>query len=171
MGDEPEVDMDYSSEPERPRRRSTRRPRPDRRASQGLAGFVSPATREKGAGKVNRIFQAVEMVVDDPVEPTRPRATAHARPLRLGIDVPLILVICTLVVFGLLMVYSASWKLSLETSNSANSVFWRQFYYTLLGFGLMVGLAFFNYHYWQKLAVLLLFVTLGLLIAVLADPR
>ena len=171
MGNEPEVDMDYSSETGQPRRRSTRRPRPDRLASKGLAGFVSPAPREKGAGKGNRIFQAVELAVDDAgvpgVEPTRPRATAHARPLRLGIDVPLILVICTLVVFGLLMVYSASWKLSLQESDSVNSVFWRQFYYTLLGFVLMIGLAFINYHYWQKLAVPLLFITLGLLVAVL----
>ncbi len=167
MGDEPDVEMDYFSEPEQPRRRSTRRPRSDRRASPGLAGFVSPAPREKRSGKASRIFQAVEVAADDPVEVTRPRSSAHARPLRLGIDVPLILVICTLVVFGLLMVYSASWKLSLETSDSANSVFWRQFYYTLLGLGLMAGLAFLNYHYWQKLAVPALFITLGLLIAVL----
>jgi cell division protein FtsW len=163
MGDEFELDMDYSGEPELPRRRATRRPRPDRRASPGLAGIVSPAPREKASAKVNRIFQAVELAADDPVEEQRPRAKAHARPLHLGIDVPLILVICTLVIFGLLMVYSASWKLSLETSNSANSVFWRQFSYTLIGLGLMVGLAFINYHYWQKFAVPALLVTLGLL--------
>jgi cell division protein FtsW len=167
MGNEPGIDLDFLSEPEQPRQRSTRRPRPDRRSRQGLAGFISPAPKEKRPAKASRIFQAVEVAVDDPVEATRPRSTAHARPLRLSLDVPLILVICTLIVFGLLMVYSASWKLSLETSDSANSVFWHQFYYTLLGLGLMVGLIFFNYHYWQKLAVPLLFTTLGLLIAVL----
>jgi cell division protein FtsW len=168
MGDELEVDMDDFSGQERPRRRTARRPRPDRRASQGLVGFVSPAPREKKVGGRTRIFQAAEIAIENPVEPTRPRAIAHARPLRLGIDVPLILVICTLVVFGLLMVYSASWKLSLAESNSTNSVFWRQFYYTLGGLVVMAGLAFLNYHYWQKIAVPLLFVTLGLLIAVLA---
>lgn len=167
MGDEPEVDMDDTFEPEQPRRRSTRRPRPDRRAITGLAGVANPTRHEKGPGRVSRIFQAVEIAVDDPVDERRSRSAAHPRPLHLGVDVPLILVICTLVVFGLLMVYSASWKLSLETSNSANSIFWRQFYYTLGGLVVMVGLAFLNYHYWQKLGVLLLFVTLVLLVAVL----
>lgn len=167
MGDEPEVEFGNTPETQRPRRRTVRRSKIDRLVSPGLAGFISPAPRERKTDRVNRIFQAVETSVNDPVEATRPRAKAHARPLRLGVDVPLILVICTLVVFGLLMVYSASWKLSLQTTDSANSVFWRQLYYTIAGLGLMVGLIFFNYHYWQKLAVPLLVVTLGMLIAVL----
>jgi cell division protein FtsW len=167
MGNEPELDIDHSYNPEQSRRRSTRRPGLDRLASTGLAGVASPIPREKGSGRVSRIFRTGEAAVDDPAEKLSSRSVAHTRPLHLGVDVPLILVICTLVVFGLLMVYSASWKLSLETTNSANSIFWRQFYYTLGGLVLMVLLAFINYHYWQKLSVPLLFVTLGLLAAVL----
>ena len=37
---------------------------------------------------------------------------AVQRPLRLRIDVPLVLVVITLLVFGLLMLFSASWDFS-----------------------------------------------------------
>ena len=39
-------------------------------------------------------------------------AAAPRRPVRLHVDVPLVLVIITLLIFGMLMVYSASWDFS-----------------------------------------------------------
>ncbi len=89
------------------------------------------------------------------------------RPLRLGFDVPLLLAAITLLVFGILMVYSASWDFSYNTTGSHTAILQRQMMF--LGVGLVgaLVLAWLNYHYWQKLAVPALAVTVIMLVAVL----
>jgi cell division protein FtsW len=83
---------------------------------------------------------------------TRP-AAENRRSVRLHVDVPLVLVITTLLIFGLLMVYSASWDFSNEYFGSPYAVFLRQL--RLMGFGILVVLflTWMDYHYWRKLAV------------------
>ncbi len=91
------------------------------------------------------------------------------KPLRLRFDVTLLLVTITLVVFGGIMVYSASYGISFYVSenNSPNFMFSRQM--TFLGLGLigMTLCTWLNYRYWRKLAVLGMFITVVALFIVL----
>lgn len=85
----------------------------------------------------------------------------------LGIDVLLLLATITLAVVGLLMVYSASWDASIEIYGSPATIFTRQAIWLVLGAAAAIVLALIDYHYWRKLAVPAIAVTIGLLIAVL----
>jgi cell division protein FtsW len=89
------------------------------------------------------------------------------RPAWLGIDVPLVLVIISLIVFGILMVYSSSADFSYRIFGSSTYVFLRQMRWLALGSGLMLFLIFMNYHWLRKLALPLMGLTLLLLIWVL----
>ena len=95
------------------------------------------------------------------------RGTPRQRPVQLGIDVPLLLASATLVIFGILMVYSASWDYSLAIYGSPTYIFTRQLLWLGLGLGLAVILTFLNYHFWSRLAVPAILITIILLIAVL----
>jgi cell division protein FtsW len=81
------------------------------------------------------------------------KQTARKRIVSLGLDVPLLLVIFVLLVFGLLMLYSASWDFSLVTLGDSAQMFQRQLLWLALGCGAAVFCAYFDYHRWQRLAV------------------
>jgi cell division protein FtsW len=101
---------------------------------------------------------------------TRPRATtsgASRRPVRLGIDVPLLLVTSTLIIMGLLMVFSASWEYSFAVDGSPTRIFFRQLMFLGGGSAVAIFLAFFDYHHWKKLAVPLMLVAMAALLVVL----
>lgn len=90
------------------------------------------------------------------------------RSVRLGIDVPLLLIVITLLIFGLLMVYSASWDYSLVVLHQTPTyMFVRQLMW--LGVGCLAALlcAWIDYHRWQKLAVLAMLLTIIGLLSVL----
>jgi cell division protein FtsW len=90
--------------------------------------------------------------------------------LRLGIDVPLLLIVLTLLIFGLVMVYSASYDYSLAYYGDAYSIFQRQVIFMILGVIVAVGLTFLDYHFWQRLAVPVGALTVvGLLAVLLAN--
>jgi cell division protein FtsW len=89
------------------------------------------------------------------------------RPVQLRIDTPLLLVVVLLLVFGILMVYSASYIQSLRFYNDAYRVVERQLAFTLIGIIAASVIAFFNYHFWQRLAVPMMVVTIIALISVL----
>jgi cell division protein FtsW len=95
------------------------------------------------------------------------RPAAPKRSIRLGIDVPLLLVVGTLVIFGLIMLFSASWKYALWESGEPTSIFTRQL--GLSGFGIVVAIAlgWINYHRLVQVAVPLMVATLILLVVVL----
>jgi cell division protein FtsW len=91
------------------------------------------------------------------------------RPLRLRFDVTLLLVTITLVVFGVIMVYSASYGISFYVSenNSPNYMFTRQITFLALG---SIGMGLFtwlNYRHWQRLAVFGMLITVVALFSVL----
>ncbi len=100
-------------------------------------------------------------------EMTRPAADAR-RPVRLRVDVPLVLVIITLLIFGMLMVYSASWDYSYQYYGSATAVFKRQIMFLGAGCVVVLFLAWMDYHFWRKLAVPAMGAAIGGLLAVLA---
>jgi cell division protein FtsW len=84
-----------------------------------------------------------------------------------GVDVPLLLTVIALIVFGLIMLYSASFDFSFNEYGSSSYMFMRQLRW--LGVGLIATyvLSLFDYHRWRKLVVFAMLGTIGLLIAVL----
>jgi len=72
-----------------------------------------------------------------------------------------------LLVFGLLMVFSASWDFSLETYGDAMRMFYRQVLWMAMGILAAVLLSRLDYHNWRKLAVPVMLFTIVLLSLVL----
>jgi cell division protein FtsW len=95
------------------------------------------------------------------------RAVRHKGGLSLGIDVPLLLVVITLLIFGLVMVYSASYDYSQAYYGNAYRIFQRQVIFMLLGIGAAAIFTFLDYHVWQRLAVPVGVLTVIGLVAVL----
>ncbi len=104
------------------------------------------------------------------------KSARQPRPLHIGWDAPLMLAVVSLVVFGLLMVYSASWNYSLFVTKSSSSSFilTRQVIFALLGFGVALAFSFIDYHRYQALVIPIMAVTLVMLVLVLVinpDPE
>jgi cell division protein FtsW len=96
-----------------------------------------------------------------------PAALKQRVRIHLDVDVPLLLILITLVILGLLMVYSASWDFSLLVYDNPTQIFTRQLMWLGLGTLVAAAAAFFDYHYWQRLALPLMALTVAALIVVL----
>jgi len=96
---------------------------------------------------------------------TRTKNAAQA--LRLRVDVPLLGTVITLLAFGLLMVFSASWDVSLKLYESHYGIFTRQVRWLVLGSGIMAVLVFINYKWISRFVVPAMGVAIALLLAVL----
>jgi cell division protein FtsW len=88
------------------------------------------------------------------------------RAFQFKVDVPLLLVVISLVVFGLLMVYSASYDYSFLFYGDSTTMFKRQLFFLGVGLLVMVSLIFVDYHFWRRVAVLVMGVTIFLLVCV-----
>ncbi|HSG44303.1 MAG TPA: putative peptidoglycan glycosyltransferase FtsW [Anaerolineales bacterium] len=84
-----------------------------------------------------------------------------------GADVPLMLAVVALLVFGLIMLYSASFDFSFKEYGSATYMFNRQIKWLGLGILLAAILSLFDYHHWRKMVLLAMLITIGLLVTVL----
>ncbi|MBL8051090.1 MAG: FtsW/RodA/SpoVE family cell cycle protein [Anaerolineales bacterium] len=85
-----------------------------------------------------------------------------------GFDMPLLVVVVALVVFGLVMLYSASWDFSRAAyDGDAMYMFNRQMMWLGLGSVIALFLAFFDYHHWRRLVVPVMAFTVLMLITVL----
>jgi cell division protein FtsW len=113
-----------------------------------------------------------------PAPPARKEAAAGAdslprRPVSLGFDVPLLLIVSTIAIIGMIALFSASWLYSLADYGSPTVIFTRQLGW--LGLGVVVGTALFflDYHRWKYLALPLMLGTIGLLglVLVVQDER
>jgi cell division protein FtsW len=93
--------------------------------------------------------------------------SGKSRFLRLPFDVPLLLIVIILLIFGLLMVYSASWDFSILMGRKPTYIFGRQVIWVLLGCITATVATFIDYHFYQKILVPLGLGTLALLLAVL----
>jgi cell division protein FtsW len=95
--------------------------------------------------------------------------TAAARPSEVArhLDLPLLVAVLVLVVFGLIMLYSASWDYSLAEYGDAVYMFTRQAMWLGFGMAIATALALFDYHRWRKLIVPAMGLTILLLVAVL----
>lgn len=85
-----------------------------------------------------------------------------------GFDMPLLVVVVALIVFGLVMLYSASWDFSFAAyDGDAMYMFNRQVMWLGLGSIVALFLTFFDYHRWKKLVVPALAFTIFMLLLVL----
>ncbi len=89
------------------------------------------------------------------------------RSLRLPFDVPLLLVVVVILVFGLLMLYSASWDFSILMGEEPTYIFSRQMLWIFIGLVFAVVTSFIDYHLYRKFLVPMWLGTLILLLAVL----
>src|SRR5512138_3551184 len=83
-----------------------------------------------------------------------------------GFDMPLVLTVIALMVFGLIMLYSASYDFSFNQYGSPSYMFLRQIRWLALGVVLALVASLFDYHHWRRVVVLAMLVTIGLLITV-----
>ena len=93
--------------------------------------------------------------------------SAKNRFLRLPFDVPMLLVVVVLLVFGLLMLYSASWDFSILMGKAPTFIFSRQILWIFIGLVLALVTSFIDYHHYQKILVPMWLGTLILLLSVL----
>jgi cell division protein FtsW len=92
---------------------------------------------------------------------------ASARKVGGTIDLPLLLILIALVVFGLIMVFSASWDFSLAVFGDSMHMFNRQLLWLALG---LIGAYTFSrvdYHNWRSLVLPVMILTMALLLSVL----
>lgn len=94
-------------------------------------------------------------------------AKAAARPLRLGIDVPLLLSVAFLLGFGLLIVYSASWQPSMLRGEEPSYYLTNQLKWVVVGVLGGTVLMYVDYRRWRKWVVPIMLLTLALLFMVL----
>jgi len=129
---------------DRPRAKSSRVARRRERGKRtGFFRVSSPGSRSV------RFENTVVMETtprDIPVKPT----TNTRKAVHFGFDGWLVAVVFTLIVFGLLMVHSASWEYSLADGNSPTLIFQRQVLFLVIGCCLAAFLAWFDYHRIQK---------------------
>jgi cell division protein FtsW len=93
-------------------------------------------------------------------------APQSQRPAR-SFDLPLLVTMVALLVFGAIMLFSASWDFSLGIYGSPTYMFSRQLMWIGFGVAAAIALAFFDYHHWRRFVVPAMAVTILLLIAVL----
>jgi cell division protein FtsW len=85
-----------------------------------------------------------------------------------GFDMPLLVIVVALIVFGLLMLYSASWDFSRAAyDGDAMYMFNRQLMWLGLGIAAATVLAFLDYHRWRQFIVPAMAFTVLMLIVVL----
>jgi cell division protein FtsW len=90
-----------------------------------------------------------------------------------SVDMPLVLIVVALCVFGLIMLYSASYDFSFNEYGSATYMFSRQVRWLAIGVVMAGVLSLFDYHNWRRIVVVVMLATVGLLIAVavINEPR
>ena len=96
-----------------------------------------------------------------------PRDRENSAPRTRGVDAPLLLTVVALLVFGLIILYSASWDFSLAAYEDPLQMLSRQVIWMILGIIAAAFLARFDYHHWRKLVVVAMALTIVLLISVL----
>lgn len=98
---------------------------------------------------------------------SKTKTNTQQKPLQLRVDMPLLLVIITLLIFGLLMLYSASYDYSLTFYGNSTQIFNRQLMWMGVGLVAAAVLAFVDYRKLSRLAVVAMGGTLVGLIGVL----
>lgn len=91
--------------------------------------------------------------------------------VRAGMDLPFFFLVLTLLVIGLVMLFSASYAYAYYYYGNSYYFIARQAGFALAGVAAMVAISYFDYHHLHKLAVPILMVTYLLLVLVLFLPE
>ena len=110
-----------------------------------------------------RVFGDTAVISNPSTAPANP----SVRKLGGAVDFPLLLIMIAFLVFGLLMVFSASWDFSLGTYGDAMRMFYRQVLWMVMGILAASLLSLLDYHKWRQLAVPVMLFTIILLSLVL----
>ncbi len=86
--------------------------------------------------------------------------------VRGGIDRVFLYILLSLLVFGLVMLFSASYASSFYESGDSYKYIRQQLIFAVLGCFVMMAISFFDYHHLHKFAFLILGITIALLVAV-----
>ncbi len=136
-------------------------------------GQYAPGPQQGGAQGYDR--NARRKPGDIRIVPKNGGAGPHREPqamplVKRSFDYSLMIVAVILVAFGVTMVLSSSYYLA-ESSAMYNNdglfFFKKQLFGAIIGFGCMIGLSFFNYHYLMRFKYILLGIAAALLAAVL----
>jgi cell division protein FtsW len=100
-----------------------------------------------------------------------PRVKPAKHFFRDNFDMPLAIAVITLMAFGFLMVYSASWQYAVGQGNSQYSIVLKQILFAIIGTGVAIFLTFFDYHRFRRWIVLGMIVVLILLLCVLVFSK
>ncbi len=84
----------------------------------------------------------------------------------IGMDAPFFMLVCTLLFFGLVIVYSASYSLSLRDHDTTSYYILHQAAYAVVGFGLMLVISRFDYRWLKKYWLVILAFSVLALVAV-----
>ena len=90
--------------------------------------------------------------------------------VRGGMDLPFLFLVLVLVVIGLIMMFSASYANASYYMDDSYYFIKKQVVFAVLGIGAMIGLSYFDYHHFHKLALPILIVSVALLGLVLVTP-
>ena len=90
--------------------------------------------------------------------------------VRGGMDMPFFFLVLSLLVIGIVMMFSASYAFAYYTTDSSYYFLIRQGIFALVGVSLMIGISFFDYHHFHRLAIVVLGVAYLMLIIVLFLP-
>jgi len=97
--------------------------------------------------------------MNTPLTPrTKPVFSLKAR-LR-GIDIPLLVTVLALLAFGLLMVYSASWKYSIQMGQTYTYMFTRQLMWAVIGSVVAIGISLIDSHRYRRLVLPMMYIIL-----------
>ncbi|HEY3312702.1 MAG TPA: FtsW/RodA/SpoVE family cell cycle protein [Anaerolineales bacterium] len=110
-----------------------------------------------------RIYGNTAVTVNPATSPTQPAFSLVKGP----VDLPLLLVMIAFIMFGLVMVFSASWDYSLIWYSDPMYQFHRQILWMVLGIITAVVISFLDYHSWRKFALPAMVFTISALVLVL----
>ncbi len=88
-----------------------------------------------------------------------------------SMDIPFFLLLITIVTTGLIMLFSASYTYSYYFRNGSTEIFVNQLIYAVLGLFLMYVISRIRYEYFRLVAIIGVFVSIGLLVLVLLLPE
>jgi cell division protein FtsW len=91
--------------------------------------------------------------------------------VRGGMDLPFFFLVLVLVVIGLIMMFSASYANASYYMDDSYYYIKKQVVFAALGIAAMIGLSYFDYHHFHKLALPVLIVSAALLGLVLVTPE
>lgn len=129
----------------------------------GTAPAPKPAPQKKTAKKPAKVGKAQSKI-------RKARSKIQLFSVRAGIDLPFFLLVLTLVVIGLIMLFSASYASAYYSTGSSYTYVMRQGIFAVIGVVIMVLISFFDYHYFHKFTFPILLGSWGLLGIVLLMP-